>query len=66
MIIFVNDQPLSLIASCTLQEMLEQKNKSTAHIAVAINQQFIPQIRFSSTILQEGDRIDLITPMQGG
>ncbi|QEY50871.1 sulfur carrier protein ThiS [Legionella longbeachae] len=66
MIIYINNQPLSLDSSCTLHEMLEQKNKCAAHIAIAINNQFIPKSMFCSTILQEGDRIDLITPMQGG
>lgn len=66
MIIYINDQPLSLDFSCTLQEMLEQKNKSAAHVAIAINNQFIPKSMFTRTIVQDGDRIDLITPMQGG
>ncbi|KTD06209.1 thiamine biosynthesis protein ThiS [Legionella gratiana] len=66
MIIYINDQPLSLDSSCTLQEVLDQKNNSAAHLAIAINNQFIPRTLFASTTLQEGDRIDLITPMQGG
>lgn len=66
MIIYINDQPLSLESSCTLQEMLEQENSIAAHIAIAINNRFIPRSMFASTILQEGDRMDLITPMQGG
>lgn len=66
MIIYINDQPLFLESPCTLQEILVQKNSVAGHIAIAINKQFIPKAMFASMILQEGDRIDLITPMQGG
>ncbi|HHT0592614.1 TPA: sulfur carrier protein ThiS [Legionella anisa] len=66
MIIYVNDKPLTLDTSCTLQEMLAQREEIAAHVAIAINNQFVPKSMFSSTILCEGDRIDLIVPMQGG
>jgi sulfur carrier protein len=66
MIIYINDKPLSLETSCTLQDMLAQREQSTAHMAIAINNQFIPNSRFANTFLQEGDRIDLVIPMQGG
>ena len=66
MIIYLNDQPLSLEQACTLEEMLVKKEAFAEHMAVAINNQFIPKPMFASTLLQEGDRIDLIVPMQGG
>ncbi|CAM2780088.1 thiamine biosynthesis protein ThiS [Legionella steigerwaltii] len=66
MIIYINNKPLTLDKSCTLQEMLEQKKNVAAHVAIAINNQFIPKSMFVNTILHEGDRIDLIVPMQGG
>jgi len=65
-IIYINDKPLNLDASCTLQEMLAQKTGVAAHVAIAINNQFIPKSMFADTVLREGDRIDLIVPMQGG
>lgn len=66
MIIYINNKPLSLEASCSLQEMLRHQELFAAHMAIALNHQFVPNSKFSSTILQEGDRIDLIVPMQGG
>ncbi|WP_454780676.1 sulfur carrier protein ThiS [Legionella sp. WA2022007384] len=66
MIVYINDKPLTLDSSCILQEMLEQRVGIAAHVAVAINNQFVPKYMFSKTILCEGDRIDLIVPMQGG
>ncbi|QMT59688.1 MULTISPECIES: sulfur carrier protein ThiS [unclassified Legionella] len=66
MIIFINDKSFTLDSSCTLQELLEQIEGIAAHVAIAINNQFVPKPMFSNTILCEGDRIDLIVPMQGG
>ncbi|WP_392537609.1 sulfur carrier protein ThiS [Legionella sp. 227] len=66
MIIYINDEPLTVDASSTLQAILEQKNGIAAHVAIAINNQFIPKSMFAETTLCEGDRIDLIVPMQGG
>lgn len=66
MVIYLNDQPLSLETVCTLKEILVENNAFSEHMAVAINNQFIPKPMFSSTVVQEGDRIDLIVPMQGG
>jgi sulfur carrier protein len=66
MIIYLNDKPLSLEHPCSLAEMLFANNAVAQHIAVAINNQFIPKPLFASTQLHEGDRIDLIVPMQGG
>ena len=34
--------------------------------AIAVNEQFIPQAQYSDTILQAGDRVELLVPMQGG
>jgi sulfur carrier protein len=66
MIIYINDQSLSLETSCTLEEVLMRKEAFAEHMAIAINNQFIPKSKLSSILLQEGDRIDLIVPMQGG
>ncbi|MCW8410101.1 sulfur carrier protein ThiS [Legionella sp. PATHC035] len=66
MIIYINDEPLTVDASTTLQAILERQNDIAAHVAIAINNQFIPKSMFAETTLYEGDRIDLIVPMQGG
>ncbi|KTC79055.1 sulfur carrier protein ThiS [Legionella cherrii] len=66
MIIYINDKPLTVDASSTLQAILERKNGIAAHAAIAINNQFIPKSMLAETTLCEGDRIDLIVPMQGG
>ncbi|MBI2786160.1 MAG: sulfur carrier protein ThiS [Legionella longbeachae] len=66
MIIYINNEPLFLDVCCSLEELVEQKSNIEEHMAIAINHQFVPKSKFCSTFLQEGDRIDLIIPMQGG
>jgi sulfur carrier protein len=61
----MNGQPLSLESSGTLEEFLEQRGIGH-HVAIALNHQFIPKSLYSNTLLKEGDRMDLIIPMQGG
>lgn len=34
--------------------------------AVAINKEFVPQADYKSTILRNGDELELVIPMQGG
>lgn len=43
----------------------------TSHLAekefvIALNQNFIPRSQYSTTQLQEGDAIELLSPMAGG
>ena len=39
---------------------------SALKVAVAINGAFVPRNLFVSTPIQEGDRLEVLTPMQGG
>lgn len=34
--------------------------------AVALNKKFIPQSQYEKVTLQDGDNIEIVTPMQGG
>lgn len=54
------------IKSQSLQDFLLHKNYIDLHFASAINNQFIPRTAYSTTLLSEGDRVDIIVPMQGG
>lgn len=63
--IYFNDESHQ-IKSQSLQEFLLHKNHIDLHFAIAINNQFIPRTAYSTTLLSEGDRLDIIVPMQGG
>ncbi len=44
-------------------EVLEYKIKG---FAVAVNTTFVPILKYSETIIKEGDTIDILAPVQGG
>lgn len=64
--VFLNDNEKSLREGCTLKEAIMTLSISDTTYAVAINEQFVPKSSYSSTILQAGDRVELLVPMQGG
>lgn len=64
--IYLNDQQILVDSKISLQHVLEKNNYLATHIAIALNNQFIPRALLTNTLLNEGDRIDVIVPMQGG
>lgn len=46
-----------------LQENLTDKNQC---FALALNKAFLAKTDYAHTLLQEGDNIDIVVPMQGG
>ena len=62
----INEKMCLLEKGHALSDLLKQEGFEHPHFAVAINKQFIPRHCYEITILQEGDCIDVVTPMQGG
>ncbi|WP_040523651.1 sulfur carrier protein ThiS [Aliiglaciecola lipolytica] len=52
--------------STNLAELLNEKGYQNATVATAINGNFVPQQNRENTLLKEGDRIEILAPMQGG
>jgi sulfur carrier protein len=50
----------------TLQQVLDANGFNAGYFAIAINRQFIPRSAYANTHLNDGDQIDVVTPMQGG
>lgn len=53
----------------SLLEFLEWRNQTSDEnntYAIAVNEQFVPRAHYASTQLNEGDRIEILSPMQGG
>lgn len=63
--IYFNDESYQ-IKSQSLQEFLLHKNHIDSHFAIAINNLFIPRTAYKKILLSDGDRVDMIVPMQGG
>ncbi|TAL85384.1 MAG: sulfur carrier protein ThiS [Rhodanobacter sp.] len=54
------------VRSTMLAEALEELDYATAVIATALNGHFVATAARSSTVLAEGDQVEVVAPMQGG
>ena len=61
-----NNQTLHLEKLLTLHDLLQKKGYHQPYFAITLNQHLIPRAHYANTFLNEGDQIELITPMQGG
>ena len=52
--------------SSVLSEVLLQLHEKDKPFAVALNKTFVPRGRYAETALQNGDVVEIVTPMQGG
>mgnify|MGYP001208103628 CR=1 FL=1 len=63
--IFVNGKAIET-AACVLSELVAEQTPPEAKVATAINGNFVAQARRAETPLQPGDRIEIVSPRQGG
>jgi sulfur carrier protein len=63
--IIVNGEALESSAP-TLAALLDTLGKGTARVATSVNEVFVPGHQRPSHILQDGDRIEIVAPRQGG
>lgn len=62
--IVLNGEPCEVAAS-TLSALLAERG-FTGRIATAVNEEFIPSVMRDGHILNDGDRVEIVAPMQGG
>ncbi|MBD2857763.1 sulfur carrier protein ThiS [Spongiibacter sp. KMU-158] len=53
-----NDQPL--------KGLLGTWGFDDEKVAVAVNEEFVPRSQYSAFTLSDGDRVDVLAPVQGG
>jgi sulfur carrier protein len=61
----INEVEHQLPAGSTLADAV-QRLQPQGPYASAVNLQFVPKARYASTMLAEGDRIEIIAPVTGG
>ncbi len=61
----LNGQPLHLPAGSTLADAARASGVQPP-FAAAVNLQFVPRARYAETVLQDGDQLELISPVTGG
>ena len=63
--IIVNGQSLE-VTSTLLDAALGELGYGEARVATALNGEFVPEPARASTSLDNGDRLEILAPMQGG
>lgn len=66
MTITVNGQAVSVPDGASLQVFLEQSSYNQKRIAVERNLEIVPKDRYADTMLQEGDRLEVVSFVGGG
>jgi thiamine biosynthesis protein ThiS len=63
--IVVNGQP-GKVPVASLPAQLESLGYDLRFAAVAVNETVVPRHTLSDRVLHEGDRVEIVNPMQGG
>ncbi|ABG30432.1 thiamine biosynthesis protein ThiS [Roseobacter denitrificans] len=63
--IIVNGEALETGAP-TLAALLEELGKAEAKVATSLNETFVSRHQRAENSLQEGDRVEIVAPRQGG
>lgn len=63
--VFVNGKAIETAAR-VLSELVAEQTTPDAKVATAVNGNFVAQASRAATPLQPGDRIEIVSPRQGG
>ena len=64
--IHVNSQERIIAAGSTVAALLDSLQLSPKSLAVELNEQVVPRSEHGTTVLQPGDRIEIVTFVGGG
>ena len=62
----VNGEIKEISENLNVKELIEALDYRTKGFAVAINTIFVAIDKYEKTMIQEGDTIDILAPVQGG
>ncbi|MFE9121056.1 sulfur carrier protein ThiS [Streptomyces sp. NPDC007172] len=66
MTISVNGEPRALVPGTTLDVLVAALTPSRSGVAAAVNETVVPRGAWPTTTLDEGDRVEVLTAVQGG
>ena len=66
MTISVNGEPRALASGTTLDALVATLAPSRSGVAAAVNETVVPRGAWSTTTLGDGDRVEVLTAVQGG
>jgi sulfur carrier protein len=64
--ILVNGRRREVSAGTALDALVKSLTPALSGVAAALNETVVPRARWSSTALSEGDRVEVLTAVQGG
>ncbi|MFI8216898.1 sulfur carrier protein ThiS [Streptomyces sp. NPDC085932] len=64
--ISVNGQPRDVRPGTALDTVVKSLTTSSSGVAAALNETVVPRTQWPSTPLSEGDRVEVLTAVQGG
>ncbi|MFJ8040974.1 sulfur carrier protein ThiS [Kitasatospora sp. NPDC096147] len=62
----VNGTPREVPAATTLDLVVSELSASPGGVAAAVNEAVVPRSSWSATVLHPGDRVEILTAVQGG
>lgn len=61
----INGEGVDVVAT-TLDALLAERGFAESGVATAVNGDFVPHTARASVTLRDGDRVEVLAPMQGG
>ncbi|MCX4749585.1 sulfur carrier protein ThiS [Kitasatospora sp. NBC_01287] len=62
----VNGEPREVSGGATLAELVAELSKAPSGVAAAVNEAVVPRGSWAGTLLAAGDRVEILTAVQGG
>jgi sulfur carrier protein len=66
MTVTVNGVDRAVDSSLTVAEVVRQLGADAPGSAVAVNDEVVPRAGWAATVLADGDRVEVLTAVQGG
>ena len=64
--IFVNGERREVCPGTALDTVVRSLVRAPAGVAAAVNETVVPRTRWAGTALAQGDRVEILTAVQGG
>ncbi|AIJ16344.1 sulfur carrier protein ThiS [Streptomyces violaceoruber] len=64
--ISVNGEPREVAPGTALDALVGTLTAAPSGVAAALNETVVPRARWSATALADGDRVEILTAVQGG
>jgi sulfur carrier protein len=64
--ILVNGEPATVTEGSSVAELVDARAGRRGGVAVAVNEDVVPRAAWADTALKPGDRVEILTAVQGG